>query len=169
MLVRGAQAVADGGELDGAVGMNHSRYGSSVSPALPTITLAPERSNQRLIDLPKRKLVVAVTASTAYVPSGRDRRRGRAMEVHVGERADARRQIDSLVDHAPIDALARRGEHSVEIDDVAELQTGQLGVGDRRGQPHFVHPDVVQPLSMAASVTRSPRAGRSVWTRSTRD
>jgi hypothetical protein len=36
--------------------------------------------------------------------------------------------------------------HSVEIDDVAELQTGQLGVGDRRGQPHFVHPDVGQPL-----------------------
>jgi hypothetical protein len=71
MLVRGAEAVADGGELDGAVGMNHSRYASSVSPALPTITLAPERSNQRLIDLPERKLAVAVTASTAYVPSGR--------------------------------------------------------------------------------------------------
>src|SRR3989441_11557898 len=51
-------------------GTNHSRYASSVSPALPTMTLAPERSNHRLIDLPKRKLAVAVTASTAWVPSG---------------------------------------------------------------------------------------------------
>src|SRR2546425_11364917 len=51
-------------------GTNHSRYASSVSPALPTTTLAPERSNHRLIDLPKRKLAVAVTASTAWVPSG---------------------------------------------------------------------------------------------------
>src|SRR3989442_4543376 len=51
-------------------GTNHSRYASSVSPALPTTTFAPERSNHRLIDLPKRKLAVAVTASTAYVPSG---------------------------------------------------------------------------------------------------
>src|SRR3989449_4684723 len=51
-------------------GTNPSRYASSVSPALPTTTLAPERSNHRLIDLPKRKLAVAVTASTAWVPSG---------------------------------------------------------------------------------------------------
>src|SRR3989442_7520098 len=51
-------------------GTNLSRYASSVSPALPTTTLAPERSNHRLIDLPKRKLAVAVTASTAWVPSG---------------------------------------------------------------------------------------------------
>src|SRR2546425_11682508 len=51
-------------------GTNHSRYASSVSPALPTTTFAPERWNHRLIDLPKRKLAVAVTASTAYVPSG---------------------------------------------------------------------------------------------------
>jgi len=42
-----------------------------VRPALPTITRAPERSNQRLMDLPKRNDAVAVTASTAYVPSGR--------------------------------------------------------------------------------------------------
>src|SRR2546430_6358861 len=51
-------------------GTNRRRYASSVSPALPTTTLAPERSNHRLIDLPKRKLAVAVTASTAWVPSG---------------------------------------------------------------------------------------------------
>src|SRR2546428_9407231 len=51
-------------------GTTPSRYASSVSPALPTTTLAPERSNHRLIDLPKRKLAVAVTASTAWVPSG---------------------------------------------------------------------------------------------------
>src|SRR3989449_7119695 len=51
-------------------GTNHSRDASSASPALPTTTLAPERSNHRLIDLPKRKLAVAVTASTAWVPSG---------------------------------------------------------------------------------------------------
>src|SRR2546428_9256768 len=51
-------------------GTTHSRYASSVGPALPTTTLAPERSNHRLIDLPKRKLAVAVTASTAWVPSG---------------------------------------------------------------------------------------------------
>src|SRR5215467_1255523 len=51
-------------------GTNHSRYASSVKPALPTMTLAPERSNQAVMDLPKRKDAVAVTASTAYEPSG---------------------------------------------------------------------------------------------------
>ena len=34
-------------------------------------TRAPERSNHGPIDLPKRKLAVAVTASTTWVPSGR--------------------------------------------------------------------------------------------------
>src|SRR2546429_7330942 len=65
-------------------GTNHSRYASSVSPALPTTTFAPERSNHRLIDLPKRKLAVAVTASTAYVPSGRPVAAGGQGEVTVG-------------------------------------------------------------------------------------
>src|SRR3989454_11176998 len=60
---------------------NHSRYASSVSPALPTTTFAPERSNHRLIDLPKRKLAVAVTALTAYVPSGRPVAAGEQGEV----------------------------------------------------------------------------------------
>src|SRR2546426_8484118 len=62
---------------------NHSRYASSVSPALPTTTFAPERSNHRLIDLPKRKLAVAVTASTAYVPSGRPVAAGEQGELTV--------------------------------------------------------------------------------------
>src|SRR3989454_10544427 len=62
---------------------HHSRYASSVSPALPTTTFAPERSNHRLIDLPKRKLAVAVTASTAYVPSGRPVAAGEQWEVAV--------------------------------------------------------------------------------------
>src|SRR3989442_7493872 len=65
-------------------GTNHSRYASSVSPALPTTTFAPERSNHRLIDLPKRKLAVAVTASTAYVPSGRPVAAGEQRDVTVG-------------------------------------------------------------------------------------
>src|SRR2546426_6708696 len=62
-------------------GTNHSRHASSVSLALPTTTFAPERSNHRLIDLPKRKLAVAVTASTAYVPSGRPVAAGEQWEV----------------------------------------------------------------------------------------
>src|SRR2546428_12140719 len=62
-------------------GTTHSRYASSVSPALPTTTLAPERSNHRLIDLPKRKLAVAVTASTAWVPSGLTVAAGEQWEV----------------------------------------------------------------------------------------
>src|SRR2546430_9046395 len=65
-------------------GTNHSRYASSVSPALPTTTFAPERSNHRLIDLPKRKLAVAVTASTAYVPSGPPVAAGGQWEMAVG-------------------------------------------------------------------------------------
>src|SRR3989449_5978497 len=64
-------------------GTNHSRYASSVSPALPTTTFAPERSNHRLIDLPKRKLAVAVTASTAYVPSRRPVAAGEQWELTV--------------------------------------------------------------------------------------
>jgi len=35
------------------------------------MTLAPERSNHVVMDLPKRKEAVAVTASTEYEPSGR--------------------------------------------------------------------------------------------------
>src|SRR2546426_10358876 len=65
-------------------GTNHSRHASSVSLALPTTTFAPERSNHRLIDLPKRKLAVAVTASTAYVPSGRPVAAGEQGELTVG-------------------------------------------------------------------------------------
>src|SRR2546425_13330921 len=65
-------------------GTNHSRYASSVSPALPTTTLAPERSNHRLIDLPKRKLAVAVTASTAWVPSGLTVAAGGEWKLTVG-------------------------------------------------------------------------------------
>src|SRR2546430_17429670 len=65
-------------------GTNHSRYASSVSPALPTTTLAPERSNHRLIDLPKRKLAVAVTASTAWVPSGLTVAAGEQGEMTMG-------------------------------------------------------------------------------------
>ncbi len=42
-----------------------------MSPALPTMTRAPERSNHGPMDLPNRKLAVAVTASTTWVPSGR--------------------------------------------------------------------------------------------------
>ena len=42
-------------------------------PALPTITRAPERSNQRLIDLPKRNDAVAVTG-TMSIPVGRVRK-----------------------------------------------------------------------------------------------
>ena len=98
------------------------------------------------------------------------------MEVHVGERANTRREIDALVDDASIDALARRVEHAIQLDDVAKLETGQIGVRDRRGQVHFVHPDVVQPLDHCigaweagaaegglkqalAGVIRVPRAG----------
>ena len=41
------------------------RRAGSFSSALPTITFDPDRSNHRVNDLPKRKLAVAVTASTA--------------------------------------------------------------------------------------------------------
>src|SRR2546429_9959959 len=79
-------------------GTNHSRYASSVSPALPTTTFAPERSNHRLIDLPKRKLAVAVTASTADVPSGRPVAAGGAGkgERGGGEEGRIRGGADSL-------------------------------------------------------------------------
>jgi len=68
------------------------------------------------------------------------------VEVHVGQPADSHRQIDALVDDPAIDALPRRVQHAVQVDDVAELQPRQVGVGDRRRQPDLVHPDVVQPL-----------------------
>jgi len=44
-----------------------------------------------------------------------------------------------------VDALARRVEDAREIDDVAELEPRERGVGDRRRQVDLVHPDVVEP------------------------
>jgi hypothetical protein len=68
------------------------------------------------------------------------------VEIHVRGRGHRRRQRHALVDDLPVHALARRVEDARHVDDVAQLETRQLRVADRRRQVHLAHAEIVETL-----------------------
>ncbi len=145
-----AHPVPHGGEIDGAVRDEPFAIGELGQTGLAdddARARALEPAAHRLAEAERRGRGDRLHGVRAVGAHGRGRR---AVEVDVGGRGHRGRQRHALVDDLPVHALARRVQHAGQEHDVAELEVGERGVGDRRGEVHLVHRHVVEPLGNPA-------------------
>ena len=150
--VHGAEAVADRRQVHGAVRHEPLAVGQLREPGLAHDHLgarALEPGRHGLAEAERRRGRHGFDGIGAVRPH---RGRGRAVEVDIGELAEARGQRHSLFDDLTVHALARGVEGAREIDHVAELQRA-YGLGrDGRRELDFVHLHVVEATDLFHSM-----------------